>query len=106
MRSEDAKRRARLERKWRRLGHAGRCVVCGEDDLRCLEAHHVAGQANDPAMIVPVCANCHARLSWEQSQWPEGLIRGGSRDRAALHGINDLAREQAALIARLLEGLE
>ena len=38
------------------------CIVCLEDDARCLELHHIAGRkfADD---VVVVCCNCHGKLS-------------------------------------------
>lgn len=45
------------------------CVVCGEDDPRCLEAHHLAGRAFD-GQTVPVCRNCHRKLSDDQKDHP------------------------------------
>ena len=38
------------------------CVACGEDDPRCLEAHHIAGRAFDDQTVL-VCRNCHRKLS-------------------------------------------
>ena len=46
-----------------------RCVHCGEDDWRCLEAHHIAGRAYDEACVV-VCRNCHRKLSDAQKDHP------------------------------------
>ena len=45
------------------------CVGCGEDDPRCLEAHHIAGRAFDD-QTVPVCRNCHRKLSDAQKDHP------------------------------------
>lgn len=45
------------------------CVVCGEKDPRCLEAHHIAGRAFD-GQTVPVCRNCHRQLSDTQKDHP------------------------------------
>lgn len=35
------------------------CVVCGKRDHRVLQAHHVAGVANDPELVVVLCRNDH-----------------------------------------------
>lgn len=60
-------------RKQRRLDRLGSrspaCVICGERDDRCLEAHHVAGQRLDEG-TVPVCRNCHRKLSDRQKGHP------------------------------------
>ena len=60
----------------RRLPDGARCALCGERDgevlaerraksvsRSVLEAHHVAGQANDPDLTVTLCLNCHQRFS-------------------------------------------
>lgn len=61
-------------RRERRFGPNAACVRCGITALetlvpvkrRFLEAHHVCGQANDDALTVPVCRNCHAVLTERQ----------------------------------------
>lgn len=64
---------AREARKQNRLDRLGsnnpRCGECGEDDDRCLEAHHVAGQRHDDATVC-VCRNCHRKLSDDQKDHP------------------------------------
>ena len=46
------------------------CVICGEGDWRCLELHHIAGQAYGDE-LVPVCRNCHRKLSDDQKDHPQ-----------------------------------
>lgn len=59
----DLKRERRKQRALERLGSNNpRCVVCGCDDPLALELHHIAGRAFDEE-TVPVCRNCHRRLS-------------------------------------------
>ena len=53
----------------RRVGPGAQCSICGEDDPRYLELHHLAGQAYDEA-VVPVCRNCHRKLSDDQIDHP------------------------------------
>lgn len=55
----DAARRASRRSK---LGPDPRCDQCGVADpaLLMLEEHHVAGRANDAALTVTNCRNCHA----------------------------------------------
>src|SRR5471030_3389080 len=36
------------------------CCVCGEDDSRALELHHVAGQAYEDLTAI-LCRNCHRK---------------------------------------------
>lgn len=38
------------------------CLLCGEDDWRCLEPHHLGGKAYD-GLTGNLCRNCHRRLS-------------------------------------------
>jgi hypothetical protein len=55
----------------RRKADSTGCVLCGEGDpellgrqpASILEAHHVAGQVNDPDLTVTLCLNCHRRAS-------------------------------------------
>ncbi len=76
---ESQKREAARERKAReRLGFENfRCATCGENDPRCLELHHIAGQkfCDD---VVPVCRNCHRKLSDDQKDHPQPI--GGDPD--------------------------
>lgn len=62
----EQRRQARLER----LGSdSPACRVCGEADDRVLQRHHLAGQTYG-VELVPVCANCHYRLSDAQADHP------------------------------------
>jgi DNA-directed RNA polymerase subunit RPC12/RpoP len=64
---------ARVRRAAERLGvRAARCPYCGEADPRCLELHHIAGRkfADD---LVPVCRNCHRKLSDMQRDHPRPI---------------------------------
>jgi len=62
---------ARKARRRRQIGADAACVRCGLTNLECLiptkrsllEAHHVAGNAHDEALTVPLCRNCHAVLT-------------------------------------------
>jgi hypothetical protein len=60
----------RRERPARRIAAGSACVTCGETDAvvlksgrSVLEAHHIAGRANDPDTIADVCLNCHRKLT-------------------------------------------
>ena len=72
-----AARRARRER---RFDHDAACIRCGITTpemlvpvkRRFLEDHHVCGRANDEALTVPVCRNCHAILT--EGQRSAGVI--------------------------------
>lgn len=69
----DRKELALEKRKQRRLGALGtnnpNCGICGEDDWRCMDAHHVADHKRDDA-IVCICANCHRRVTDDQKDHP------------------------------------
>jgi hypothetical protein len=62
---------ARKARRSRLLGPDAACVRCGLTNQECLiptkrslfEAHHVAGNAHDDRLTVPLCRNCHAVLT-------------------------------------------
>jgi len=54
----------------RRLGSHDRCHACPESNPTCLELHHIAGQANHEDRV-PVCRNCHRKLSDAQRDHPD-----------------------------------
>ncbi len=56
----------RKARRRRRLGPTVICALCGETAPETLEYHHVVGVANDPALRLRVCRNCHAKLTEAQ----------------------------------------
>lgn len=61
----------REERRRRRFDGDAVCVRCGESDLSTLtpvvrtllEDHHVCGAANAPSLTVPLCLNCHRKMT-------------------------------------------
>jgi hypothetical protein len=91
---------ARKARRQRRLGPDVACVLCSTTtpevlvliNRSVLEAHHVAGVANDAALTVPVCRNCHALLSADQ------LSRGAPLAHAARR---TLPEQVAAVLSEL-----
>jgi len=63
MNEQELNRGRRRQRALERLGSNNpRCVICGYDDPLALELHHIAGRAFDDQQV-PVCRNCHRRLS-------------------------------------------
>jgi hypothetical protein len=87
--SDPAKTAARENRRLERLGDGPHvCLICSETDpivltptkagwllemgvpVRLLEGHHLYARAHDPDTIVPLCRNCHAKVT-------EGLLRAG-----------------------------
>lgn len=67
---------ARRRRRQQQLGPDAVCVLCGEAQWETLipvrrsllEAHHVAGLANDATVTVAFCRNCHAKLTEQLRQ--------------------------------------
>lgn len=67
---------ARAARRASKLPPAAACVLCGEIDLRALyprpvprsqlAQHHVLGRQHDPACVVTLCLNCHAKVTADQ----------------------------------------
>lgn len=60
------------KRGWKqKLGSKPVCVLCRFDrpeglelvSWSMIEAHHVVGIKHDPTLKVPICRNCHARLT-------------------------------------------
>lgn len=45
------------------------CVMCGEDNPALLEMHHIDGRALSEK-TVPLCKNCHAKVTLEQNRFP------------------------------------
>ena len=78
------------------VGRAGsaewpRCINCPEADVRCLEAHHIAGKYDDTVVIV--CRNCHRKLSDAQLDHPPWEHGAATRER--FYGFADLLRLMA-----------
>jgi hypothetical protein len=92
-------------RKQRRLEQLGSnhpvCVTCGEDDWRCLELHHIAGRAHGDE-LVPVCRNCHRKLSDDQKDHPKPAAQGAQEQAIGylLLGLADLFNLLMALFRK------
>ena len=70
---DELKRDMRKQRALERLGsNDPRCLCCGEEDWRCLEFHHLAGQKFGEEGAV-VCRNCHRKVSDPQKDHPPAL---------------------------------
>jgi hypothetical protein len=70
------------------------CPHCGESDWRCMELHHVAGQARDPSVVL-ACANCHRKLTDDQQDHPAiGVVDDTLLDTVGhfLLGVADMLR--------------
>jgi phage terminase large subunit GpA-like protein len=55
------KARPLLKRWIKERGEQVRCPICGEDDPRTFQKHHVNGDHDDKAKenVVKICASCH-----------------------------------------------
>jgi hypothetical protein len=102
MDDKELKREARLQRMYERLGVAPRCAHCGLDDVRCLEAHHIAGRKFDDATVI-LCRNCHRILSDDQKDHPRLIGGAPSLHERAAHLLYGLADLFALLVAKLRE---
>jgi len=49
-----------------------KCIECAEDDPRVIELHHVYGR-NNSEMTVPLCKNCHFKVTREQNKLPRSI---------------------------------
>jgi hypothetical protein len=103
MDDQELKREARLQRMHERLGvDHPRCIECGLDDVRCLEAHHFAGRKFDGATVI-VCRNHHRILSDDQKDHPQPTDYEPSLHERAGHFLRGLADLFALLVAKLYE---
>jgi hypothetical protein len=99
----DLKREARLQRMLERLGvDHPRCIECGLDDVRCLEAHHIAGRKFDTATVI-LCRNCHRILSDDQKDHPPPIGDEPTLHEQVGHFLKGLADLFTLLVAKLHE---
>ena len=67
--SKDDERRK--EARFSTLGtRTPRCPCCGETSWVCFELHHVSQRLFDRRFTIPICANCHRKLSEMQKDHP------------------------------------
>lgn len=70
MSEEELRREQRKQKRLESLGSNNpHCCACEEGDWRTLELHHVAGRKHDDLMV-PICANCHRKVSDVQKDHP------------------------------------
>lgn len=98
--------KAKETRKQNRLERLGSnnpaCVLCGENDDRALELHHIAGKAYDDE-LVPVCRNCHRKLSDDQKDHPKQICKPPTNPEIIGHFLLGLADLFALLVEKLRE---
>lgn len=97
--------RAKEVRKQKRLEALGSnnpvCTVCGEDDWRCLEQHHISGKDYGDDLC-NVCRNCHRKLSDSQNDHPKQI----EKTPATLENVGHLLLGLADFLALLVERLK
>lgn len=83
-----------------RLGtNSPQCMLCGENDWRTLEKHHIAGQAYDDFTCIH-CRNCHRKQSDKQKDHPRpidvpiGLVEAAGRFMLGLADFFELLIEK------------
>ena len=97
----------RREAAYKRLGTRNpSCVSCAETDARCMELHHIAGQAQHDDLVT-VCRNCHRKLSDAQYDRTETDAAHPTMEVIGhyLVGIADLFRMLAERLAEFGEWL-
>lgn len=93
----------RKQRALERLGsNDPRCVICGESNWQCLESHHLAGQAY-AGETVPVCRNCHRKLSDGQCDHPAKTGESPSQSEVIGRFLLGLADLFELLVEKLAE---
>ena len=103
MNKRELNRERRRQRALERLGRTIRAASSAAiDDPLALELHHIAGQAFD-GELVPVCRNCHRRLSdWQKDHPPQPSDPPSDLERIGMlpRGLADLFE---LLVKRLRE---
>jgi hypothetical protein len=93
-------------RKQKRLEDLGSnnpaCTLCGENDDRTLESHHIAGRAFDDE-LVSLCRNCHRKLSDDQKDHPKQISKPPTNIETIGHLLLGLADFLALLVEKLRE---
>jgi 5-methylcytosine-specific restriction endonuclease McrA len=98
-RKKERRRQARLER----LGtNTPRCVVCGEDDSRCLERSHLAGRKFTDDIVI-LCRNCHRKTSESEKDHPAPKSDVPSDSECLRHFLLGLADLFELLVERFRE---
>jgi len=44
-----------------------KCFLCGEEDIRLLEKHHIFSRINSPEILL-LCKNCHYKITHGQNK--------------------------------------
>jgi hypothetical protein len=78
------------------------CVICGENDWRCIEQHHIAGQ-HFTGDLSNVCRNCHRKLSDQQKDHTPMQYQTVTEPERMGHFLIGLADLFELLVERLRE---
>jgi hypothetical protein len=109
MASNDGDAERRIQAKLERLGEDHpHCALCGEDDPRKLQRHHIRKRRYGDEKVIH-CLNCHAGASDAQLDHPQPSPRPTNQERIAhlLLGMADYcAALQPTLTRSALELLE
>lgn len=74
MTCDDMEFERRRQRAFERLGtNEPRCAICGYDDWRCLELHHIADGGSGKTVMI-VCANHHRIISDAHKDHPPHFV--------------------------------
>jgi hypothetical protein len=99
----NSKKEIRKQKRLEKLGSNNPvCITCGEDDWRCLEEHHIAGQAYDDTLS-NICRNCHRKLSDDQIDHPKAISKPPMTHERIGHLLIGLADFFALLVEKLRE---
>lgn len=70
MNEDELRREVRKQRRLEKLGtNEPRCGMCGENDWRTFDQHHVADHDRDETTVL-ACANCHRKITDDQKDHP------------------------------------
>ena len=99
----EIRRERRRQAAFERLGSNNpACVICGENDPLVLEKHHLEGQAFGDT-LVPICRNCHRKLSDIQKDHPKQITEIPDALEIIAHFLLGLADLFAFLVGKLRE---
>ena len=73
------------------------CVYCGESSPAVIEMHHVIGRSNSDE-VIPLCKNCHAKITNEQNKLSREKRKGNS---FILVSIGALLKEAGNILINL-----
>jgi hypothetical protein len=101
--SDEYERECRQQKRLEALGtDEPRCGMCGYNDDRALELHHVAGRKHDEVTVI-LCRNCHRAVSDDQLDHPVVAENASSGFVAIGHFLLGLADMLRIIVEKLIE---